>query len=180
MNCIRLLNPMLIGFILSFAIQPAWPQTVAITGNLAAAELFEPGVIETVREKARLKENDPDVRLARYLDRYARAMDLNGVLLVAQGGKILHHRAYDLSSREWSVPHTCDSLFQLASISKPMTALVVMRLVEKGILRLDDTLSRHLPDFPSEKGERITLRQLLTHTGGFGHWGDAPEFELWK
>ena len=61
------------------------------------------------------------------------------------------------------------SLFRLASVSKPITALGVLRLVEKGTLRLDTPLSTYLPELP-EPLKPLTCRQLLTHTSGLRHY----------
>jgi CubicO group peptidase (beta-lactamase class C family) len=119
-------------------------------------------------------------RLDEYIRAYARALDFQGCVLVSRGGEILHQQAYGWAVREWETPHTLGSRFPIASISKPMTALVALRLVEAGAMSLEDRLSELLPDFPRDKGDRITIHQLLTHTAGIGHWRDAPEFEAWK
>ena len=118
--------------------------------------------------------------LDEYINAYVSAMDFHGTILVSQKENILHHKAYGLAEREWDVPNTLNSRYQIASISKPMTAFVVMNLVESGLMKLDDPLSKYLPSFPREKGDSITIHQLLTHTGGIGHYQDAPEIEAWK
>jgi CubicO group peptidase (beta-lactamase class C family) len=59
-----------------------------------------------------------------------------------------------------------DRVFVLASISKPMTVTGVMRLVERGQLRLDDRVRTFLPEFTGGDRDAITVRQLLTHTSG--------------
>ena len=64
---------------------------------------------------------------------------------------------------------TPKSLFRLASVSKPITALGVLRLVEKGKLRLDAPLNTYLPELP-EPLKPLTCRQLLTHTSGLRHY----------
>jgi CubicO group peptidase (beta-lactamase class C family) len=62
-------------------------------------------------------------------------------------------------------PNTPQTLFEIASTSKQVTAAAILRLVEKGKLRLDDPLAKHLPDVPDDK-KAITIRQLLNHTSG--------------
>ena len=63
-----------------------------------------------------------------------------------------------------------NTLFRLASISKPFTAIAIMQLVEKGLLDLDGIVQSYLPDYPiSDKGN-ITIRQLLNHTSGIAHY----------
>ncbi|RCN47842.1 hypothetical protein ANCCAN_06036 [Ancylostoma caninum] len=63
---------------------------------------------------------------------------------------------------------------RIASISKPITATIAARLVQDGKLDLDQPIQSYLPDFPSKKyeGEPVTIsvRQLLSHTGGIRHY----------
>ena len=56
--------------------------------------------------------------------------------------------------------------YDLASVTKPIVGVVAMRLVEEGILALDDTVDRFLPDFAASTKAELTVRQLLTHTSG--------------
>lgn len=89
------------------------------------------------------------------------------VLLVAHKGKILVEQAFGRLSRDaGSPPCRSDSVFLVASISKPVTALAVMCLVEQGKIRLDDPAQKFLPEFKGEGRERITLRNLLSHSSG--------------
>jgi CubicO group peptidase (beta-lactamase class C family) len=60
-----------------------------------------------------------------------------------------------------------DTLWDLASVTKPIVALAVMSLVQSGELTLDDTIGDHLPDYVGTDKHRITVRQLMTHTAGF-------------
>jgi CubicO group peptidase (beta-lactamase class C family) len=82
-------------------------------------------------------------------------------------------------------PVRVDTRFQAASISKPVTALAVLKLVEQGKLSLDDNVSErltswHIPDSPLAKDHPVTLRRLLSHTAGLtvhgfaGYSADAP------
>ena len=71
---------------------------------------------------------------------------------------------------------TTDTIFDIASLTKVVaTAPSVMKLVEEGKLRLDDPVSRYLPDFTSNGKDQITIRMLLTHTGGLA---PDPPLEL--
>jgi len=84
---------------------------------------------------------------------------------VRQNGRVTHARGYgtrDLAGRE---PVTPDTPFQIASITKALTATAVMQLVEAGRTALDDSVGRHLTDLPAT-WRAVTLRQLLTHTSG--------------
>src|SRR2546426_11116530 len=78
--------------------------------------------------------------------------------------------AYGVTNLEHPLPVDADTLFQIASITKTMTATVVMRLVERGALDLDAPIRRYLPEFKvrdDDAAKRATLRHLVTHTGGW-------------
>ncbi len=64
------------------------------------------------------------------------------------------------------VPVTADTVFDLASLTKIATLLVVLGLVHDGRLELGDAVARHLPEYQRSETEAITVRQLLTHTSG--------------
>lgn len=61
-------------------------------------------------------------------------------------------------------------LSRIASITKPMTAIAIMQLYEKGRIDLDAPVQTYLPDFPLMSGHEITTRQLLSHTSGIAHY----------
>jgi len=94
--------------------------------------------------------------------------------------------AFGVTSVENPLPIDGDTLFQIASVTKTMTATVVMRLVERGVLDLDAPVRRYVPAFrlrDAAAQERATVRHLVTHTGGwlgdcfadFGNGDDALE-----
>ncbi|MFC1545159.1 serine hydrolase domain-containing protein, partial [Gemmatimonadota bacterium] len=90
------------------------------------------------------------------------------VLIVGRQGKIVWNRAY--GQRAWvpvEEPMTLDTIFDMASMTKPIaTAASVMRLVERGKMRLQDRVSVYLPEFASAGKAGIRVAQLLTHTSG--------------
>jgi CubicO group peptidase (beta-lactamase class C family) len=111
-----------------------------------------------------------------------------------------------VTSAEHPLPVTAETLFQIGSISKTVLGTALMALAERGALELDAQVRRYLPDFllaDAEAAEQLTIRHLLTHTGGFQGdffidtgWGDdaleryvtlmaglpqlAPPGELWS
>jgi CubicO group peptidase (beta-lactamase class C family) len=89
---------------------------------------------------------------------------VSGSVLIARGGEILLAKGYGQANREHSSPNTPETVYGLASVTKSLTAIAILQLVEQGKLSLDDTIARHLPGYPS--GDRITLHHLLTHTSG--------------
>ncbi len=90
----------------------------------------------------------------------------NGTVLVAEAGHVIYKKAFGLAHREWEVPHTLDTKFLIGSVSKQFTALLVLQLVEEGQLKLEDTVSQYIADFPGDKGGRITIHHLLSHSSG--------------
>ena len=88
-------------------------------------------------------------------------------------GVLRHASATGLADRESARPMQRDQLFRLASVSKPLLATVILRLVAEGVLDLDTPVQRWLPDFrPALADGRtppISLRQLLSHSSGLGY-----------
>lgn len=90
----------------------------------------------------------------------------SGSVLIAVKGDIIYKNAVGYSNLEDSIPNTLDTKFRIASFTKPITAMLILQLVEEGKLKLYGKLTDYLPEFPKEKGENITIHQLLTHTAG--------------
>jgi len=88
--------------------------------------------------------------------------NFNGVILVAANGKPVYHKAFGYREFAQKVPLQKDDIFELASVSKQFTAMIIMMLKEKGKLNYDDTVEKYL-DIPYKN---ITVRHLLTHTSG--------------
>ena len=96
-----------------------------------------------------------------------------GALAVLRGKKLVYAKAYGYANREKQTPVLAESLFRIASISKPFTAVAVLQLVEKGKLKLDqpafDLVAGDLCGFSPKDSrlQKITILQLLQHTGGW-------------
>ena len=98
-------------------------------------------------------------------------------LAVIRDGRIVKAQGYGLASVELNVPVTTDTVFEIGSVTKQITAAAIMLLVQDGKLRLDDPVSRHLPGTPASWSS-ITVRHLLTHTSGIRNYTGLPGFEL--
>jgi CubicO group peptidase (beta-lactamase class C family) len=105
------------------------------------------------------------------LDRYGEAMlarysaaGPGGAVLVARGDRVLFRGSRGEADASRHAELRPDSIFRLGSITKQFTAAGILKLVESGRLKLDDPLSKYVPDFPS--GDGITIAQLLNHTSG--------------
>src|SRR5262252_9118810 len=86
-------------------------------------------------------------------------------LAVVKDGKVVKAEGYGLANVEHQVPAKRETVYQSGSVGKQFTAFAAMLLVEDGKLKLDDPVSKYLPDTP-EAWKDITVRHLLTHTAG--------------
>lgn len=90
-------------------------------------------------------------------------------VIVVDQGKVAWSKTYGYADREQQIPVDLrQTQFRWASVSKPLTAVAAMQLVEKGQLDLDADIRSYVPEFP-DKGVKITARQLLCHRGGIVH-----------
>ncbi|MFP2924928.1 serine hydrolase [Pyxidicoccus sp. 3LG] len=113
--------------------------------------------------------------LDRLVTKYHQLRQFNGAVLVADEKGVILKKGYGFANFEWQAPNTSDTKFRLGSVTKPFTATVVMQLVAEGKLGLDDKLTKHLPDYRKDTGDRITLAHLLNHTSGLPNY-TSPEF----
>jgi CubicO group peptidase (beta-lactamase class C family) len=131
---------------------------VVITQTVTGAGRAKDAAHEVVSDDARIQA------INRALTEAERE-GLCGVILVRSRNKILLHKAYGFADREAGRRMEISTGFDIGSIVKPMTAVAIYKLEEKGKLKTSDALSRFFPDAPDDKKE-ITLEQLLTHTAG--------------
>ncbi len=89
--------------------------------------------------------------------------DFSGVALIADKGKQIYFKATGYRNFETKVPLDTTDIFELASVSKQFTAMVIMMLKEEGKLSYDDLIEKYIPGLPYPG---ITIRHLLTHTSG--------------
>lgn len=93
--------------------------------------------------------------------------DIRGaVLYVARRGKVVLHEAVGLRHHAYRLPMEKDTLFRMASNTKPVVAAAVLLLAEEGKLALSDPAAKHLKSYDTEKSRRVTIEQLLTHSSG--------------
>ncbi|PWF25602.1 serine hydrolase [Corticimicrobacter populi] len=98
---------------------------------------------------------------------------VGAVVLVARDGELIHQQAAGWADREHAHPMALDTIFRLASVSKPIVSVAALALVAQKRLALDDDIARWLPEFQPRQGDgspaRITVRHLLSHTAGLGY-----------
>jgi len=102
--------------------------------------------------------------------------EFNGTVLVARRGKIVYAHAFGLANREWNVATDLQTKFEIGSMTKQFTAMLVLQFVNEGKLRLDGRVSEYLPYYRPDTGQRITISELLSHTSGIPNFISAPGF----
>jgi CubicO group peptidase (beta-lactamase class C family) len=100
--------------------------------------------------------------IASIVDSFASKENFNGVVLIAEQGKSIYKKAIGYRIFENKVPLKEDDIFELASVSKQFTAMVIMMLQESAKLQFDDSISQYI----SVPYPNITIRHLLNHTSG--------------
>ena len=98
-----------------------------------------------------------------------------GSVLVVRDGNILLSKGYGMANVEWEIPNAPSTKFRLGSITKQFTAASILLLEERGTLSIDERVKTYLPDIPAS-WERITVRNLLTHTGGIPNFTALPTY----
>lgn len=97
--------------------------------------------------------------------------DFSGTILVAYNDEIIEKRAYGQASIEFNVKNNIDTKFNIASITKPFTAVATLQLYEQGKLNLKSPIGDYLPDYPNKLvRDSVTIHQLLTHTSGLNNF----------
>jgi CubicO group peptidase (beta-lactamase class C family) len=97
--------------------------------------------------------------------------------LIARHGKVVHFDAYGVKDLDSRAPVTKDTIFRIASMTKPIVGVAMMMLWEEGKWSLDDPVAKHIPEFAGLKvatpngelppSKPMTMRQLMSHTAGF-------------
>jgi len=119
-----------------------------------------------------------DEKLQDELDTYMKALqkhhNFHGSVLVAKDGKVLLNKGYGFANFEQNTLNKSQTKFAIGSMTKQVTAMAIMQLNEQGLIDVEDTVSKYLPDFPN--GDLITLHNLLTHTSGLKNYTEIKEF----
>jgi CubicO group peptidase (beta-lactamase class C family) len=140
-----------------------------VAGALAAAAIF------VALMSAAAAQSDPFAKISERMEGFVAEGQISGaVTLVAQHGRVVHLAAVGKADLEHDTPMATDSIFRIASMTKPVTATAIMILADEGKLSIDDPVEKYIPAFANVKyrGAKpaypVTIRHLLTHTSGLG------------
>jgi CubicO group peptidase (beta-lactamase class C family) len=146
---------------------------IAIAVLLAGACLAQSNVQNKPQDKA------PDkidfARMEQIVQSYTPDKRFMGSVLVAKDGKILLSKGYGFANLEWEIPNTPTTKFRLGSITKQFTAACILLLEERGKLKVEDPVKKHMPDAPAA-WDKVTIFHLLTHTSGIPSFTSFPDY----
>lgn len=109
--------------------------------------------------------------LKAYLDTLATEDKFSGAVLVAKDGAPIFSEAYGVANKTGNALNNTETKFNIGSMNKMFTAVAIAQLVEQGKLSFEDTISKHLTDYPNKVvADKVTIHQLLTHTSGLGNY----------
>jgi len=159
----------------------AWALASLLSTPVSAMEAAAPREVDLSEARAENFRNE--------LQRRVDAGELPGAVFMAvRNGKIAVHQAVGFQDKSAKTPMTPDSIFRIASMTKPIVSTAIMMLAEQGKLLISDPVSRHLPEFANMKvlvekksadgkaefllepvRREITLQDLLRHTSGLSY-----------
>jgi CubicO group peptidase (beta-lactamase class C family) len=113
-------------------------------------------------------------KLNELLQAYQKINQFNGTALVVQNGKVVLDKGYGYQNITANENATANTIYQIGSITKQFTALVILKLEEQKKLKLTDKLSDYFPGYTN--GENITIFNLLTHTAGIYNYTNNVDF----
>jgi CubicO group peptidase (beta-lactamase class C family) len=108
---------------------------------------------------------NPGERMDQIVQTFVSNKQFMGSVLVARGDEVLLSKGYGSANLEWEIPNTPATRFRLASVTKQFTAAAILILEERGKLKVEDPIKKHLPDAPAA-WDNVTIFHLLTHTAG--------------
>jgi CubicO group peptidase (beta-lactamase class C family) len=119
---------------------------------------------------------DRAVQIDRIMQKWSQDGQFSGTVLVARRGRVIYEHAFGFANLEWRIPNGLTTKFEIGSMTKQFTALLVLQLVHEGRLRLDGRLSEYLPYYRKDTGDRVTVHNLLSHTSGIPNFLSIPGF----
>ncbi len=113
-------------------------------------------------------------KVDQYFASFVKGKDFAGNILIAKDGKIIFQKSYGLADMEHGTPVSTNTVFHVASVSKPFTAILIMKLQEEGKLSVKDSLRKYLPGFPH--GGQVTIHHLLSQTSGYADYNKFSDY----
>jgi len=104
--------------------------------------------------------------LKSFIQSYATKNSFDGTILVQQDSAIIYQESFGIADRRFNLPINKETIYNIASITKAFTAVLILQLVEQGKLELNKPFKTYLPEYPDKVSLKVTTNQLLNHTSG--------------
>lgn len=160
-----------------------WLSATAVAGlvsaGVAQAAPVDAAAPQAIAPQTGGSATSSDARMAdfdAYMSAAVRNAAFSGTVLVAKDGVPVFRRSYGLASQELGVANRDDTAYRLQSLTKAFTATLIMRLQERGALKVTDRACDYLDDCP-EAWRAITIQQLLNHTSGVEGYSRLPDWD---
>jgi CubicO group peptidase (beta-lactamase class C family) len=157
-----------------------------LASGLASARLLAQGSARASTASAPLKAAVPKDALGSALDALIPTLmnegDVPGLaIVVVREARVFWHRNFGVRDSKMGTPIDDETVFEAASLSKPVFAYMVLKLVDAGVIDLDTPIVKYLPgDYVVEdpRFRSITPRQVLTHQAGFPNWRSGQDVKI--
>lgn len=103
--------------------------------------------------------------------------EFSGIVLIADGDKILFEEANGLANRNKDIANSSETAFNMASVGKLFTATTVLKLAQNGIIGLDDPIGKWIDGLPNKSRQKVTVRHLLQMKSGWGDYMNKPAYK---
>lgn len=128
--------------------------------------------------KRKIQREDIAETLETFTQKLVDADLFSGTVLLAYKDEVIVQEAYGFANKDFDVPNTLETKFNLGSMNKMFTGVAITQLAERGELSFEDSLAKFLPDFPNPiSSKKIKIKHLLTHTSGLGRFFSE---KFWK
>lgn len=121
------------------------------------------------------RSGDPVRKIDSFVRVFAEKGHFSGVVRVSRDEKTIYEKAFGLANADFRIPNELNTRIGIASITKPMTVVILLQLIEEGKVAYGDRLAKYLPTFPN--ADRITIEHLARHRAGIPHRVMSPEIE---
>lgn len=98
------------------------------------------------------------------------------VFMAVKKGKVIYRKAFGMANLEFDISMKPEFVFEIGSMTKQFTAVSILMLAEQGKLKLNDEITKFIPDYPTN-GNRIAIHHLLTHTSGIKDFTSMKEIK---
>lgn len=109
-----------------------------------------------------------------YLKNLETDSNFTGYIILTKGDSILYQNGFGYSDIENKIPFTENTLICICSTGKIFTATIIMKMIQENKIKLDDYIGKYFPEL--SYGDSVTIRHLLTHTSGLGHYQANKEY----